>query len=48
MLSHPGVLLQMRSEVQMWLHEFDQLMQRVGHQFRRVEARARLNEYVQG
>lgn len=48
MLSHPGVLLQMRSEVQTWLHEFDQLMQRVGHQFRRVEASARLNEYVQG
>ena len=48
MLSHPGALLQMRSQVHQWLDEFDALMQQVGHQFGRVEARVRVSEYVQG
>jgi SRSO17 transposase len=48
MLSHPGTLLQMRSEIQQWMSEFDRLMQRMGHQFGRVEAKQRLSEYVQG
>ncbi len=48
MLSHPGALLQMRTEVQTWLREFDALIARVGYQFGRVEARQRMQEYVQG
>lgn len=48
MLGYPGALLQMRFQVQQWLGEFDELMQRVGHHFGRVEARVRVNEYVQG
>jgi hypothetical protein len=38
----------MRSEIQQWISEFDRLMQRMGHQFGRVEAKQRLSEYVQG
>jgi SRSO17 transposase len=48
MLSHPGALLQMRTEVQTWLNQFDALIERVGHQFGRVEAKQRISEYVQG
>jgi SRSO17 transposase len=48
MLSHPSTVLQMRSEIQQWISEFDRLMQRMGHQFGRVEAKQRLSEYVQG
>jgi hypothetical protein len=48
MLSHPDTLLRMRSEIQQWISEFDRLMQRMGHQFGRVEAKQRLSEYVQG
>jgi SRSO17 transposase len=48
MLSHPGALLQMRSQIHQWLEEFDGLMQRVGQHFGRVEARVRMSEYVQG
>jgi len=48
MLSYPGALLQMRSQVHQWLGEFDALMQRVEPRFGRVEARVRASEYVQG
>lgn len=48
MLAHPAAILQMRSQIQQWLSEFDELMQRVGHQFGRVEAKQRLSEYVHG